>query len=86
MTLRDLGPVTYRWKKDEGEWMDSDSGQDYGPLNITNDKEGKKVKQFFCEVKNMFSVKQSRAMDNPFYKGMKFTPLCVEMDPLVLQD
>ena len=69
MKIRDSGPVIYRWKKDEGEWMVSDSVQDYAPLIITNDEEGRKAKVFFCDVKNMFSVEQSRAFDNPFYKG-----------------
>ena len=68
--ITDSGRVTYRWKKDEGEWMVSDFGQNSTLLTFTNDEEGMKIKEFFCEVKNKFSANQSRAIDNPFYKGM----------------
>ena len=63
--IRESGVVTYRWKKDEGEWMVSDSGQNSARLKINNETT-KEVKKFFCEMRNNISWNQSDPHRNPF--------------------
>ena len=68
--VTESGPVTYLWKKDEGEWMVSDSGPNSKRLIVTKDEDGK-VKTLTCEVKNVFSMEQSNPGTNHLYhEGM----------------
>ena len=68
--ITESGPVTYLWKKDEGEWMVSDSGPNSNRLIVTRDKDGK-VKTLTCEVKNVFSMERSNPGPNYLYhEGM----------------
>ena len=65
------GPVTYLWKRDDGAWMESESGANSNRLTVTKDKDWK-VKTFSCEVRNEISRKQSDPLPNLLYEGMYF--------------
>ncbi|XP_031592071.1 SLAM family member 9-like [Oreochromis aureus] len=60
--ITNAGPVTYSWKKDDGEWED---GQDR--RNLTS-LEMDSVKTFTCRMKNPVSQNESKAFKNPFYQ------------------
>lgn len=65
------GPVEYFWKKDEGEWEKSKENT----MKIKKDEETKRVETFSCRIKNQFSEKDSKALDNPFWeKPIEGTP------------
>ncbi|XP_025753024.1 titin-like [Oreochromis niloticus] len=55
-------PVTYSWKKDDGEWEDGQDRRDLTSL------EKDSVKTFNCRMKNPVSQKESKAFKNPFYQ------------------
>ena len=64
------GPVTYLWKRDDGAWMESESGVNSNRLIVSRDKD-RSVKTFTCEVKNEFSREQSDPGRNYLYhEGM----------------
>ncbi|XP_047459474.1 uncharacterized protein LOC125019015 [Mugil cephalus] len=61
--IKESGPVTFYWRKDDGEWKESEQ-----VMNITNDEETKKVKTFSCRMKNPVSEKESESEQNPFWR------------------
>ncbi|XP_047458584.1 uncharacterized protein LOC125018607 [Mugil cephalus] len=60
--IKESEPVTFSWRKDDGEWKESKQ-----VLKITNDEETKKVKTFSCKMKNPVSEKESKPEKNPFH-------------------
>ncbi|XP_047458601.1 uncharacterized protein LOC125018614 [Mugil cephalus] len=62
--IKESGPVTFSWRKDEGAWKESEQ-----VMNITNDEETKKVETFSCRMKNPVSEKDSEPEQNPFNKS-----------------
>lgn len=58
-----VGPLTYSWREDGGEWEEGDKNK-----IIKNDEKNQGVKTFSCQVKNPVSEAESEASDNPFYK------------------
>ncbi|XP_074503178.1 SLAM family member 9-like [Sebastes fasciatus] len=58
----DAEPITYSWKKGDGEWKVS--GKD---INITR-KDDSGVKTFTCRMKNPVSEEESDPEPNPLYK------------------
>ncbi|CAL8406902.1 unnamed protein product [Arctogadus glacialis] len=58
---QDLGPVSYEWKKDEGEWTEGDA------LKVM--ESSKPPEKFSCRLKTRVSTSEaSIAKDNPLYK------------------
>ncbi|XP_039640632.1 uncharacterized protein LOC120548438 [Perca fluviatilis] len=53
------GPVTYSWKKDDGEWEEPGKNLDI-TKNGTSD-----VKTFTCRIQNPVSERDSKPKDNP---------------------
>ncbi|KAL3971654.1 ATP-dependent DNA helicase PIF1 [Sarotherodon galilaeus] len=64
------GPVKYFWKKDDGEWEESQ----INTMEIINDEETQRVKTFSCRMKNLVSERDSEPIDNPLYQEK--TPGC----------
>ena len=62
--VSESGEVSYGWRFDPGGWR----GPSANETRIYNDKEGRKVKTFSCEVRNEFSVEQSDPVRNLFYE------------------
>ncbi|KAL3971648.1 hypothetical protein ACER0C_024997 [Sarotherodon galilaeus] len=60
--ITNAGPVTYSWKKDDGEWEDGQDRRDLSSLEMDS------VKTFTCRMKNPVSQKDSVALPNPFYQ------------------
>ncbi|CAI5654980.1 unnamed protein product [Oreochromis niloticus] len=60
--ITNAGPVTYSWKKDDGEWEDGQDRRDLSKLEMDS------VKTFTCRMKNPVSQKESEAFKNPFYQ------------------
>ncbi|CAI5654970.1 unnamed protein product [Oreochromis niloticus] len=60
--ITNAGPVTYSWKKDDGEWEDGQDRRDLSSLEMDS------VKTFTCRMKNPVSQKESKAFKNPFYQ------------------
>ena len=57
----DLGPVSYEWKKDEGEWTE---GDELKVMEISKPPE-----KFSCRLKTPVRTSNaSIAKDNPLYK------------------
>ncbi|XP_047458603.1 uncharacterized protein LOC125018616 [Mugil cephalus] len=61
--IEESRPVTFSWRKDDGEWKESKQVMD-----ITNDEETKKVKTFSCRMMNPVSEKESESEQNPFWR------------------
>ena len=58
---QDLGPVTYEWKEDEGEWTEGDQLKNINSSDAT--------KTFFCRLISRVGPSiTSMPMDNPLYK------------------
>ena len=65
---QDLGPVSYEWKKDEGEWNKGDK--------LKNISSSDTPEKFSCRLKTRVRTSEaSIAKDNPLYKppGMYIT-------------
>ncbi|XP_047458602.1 uncharacterized protein LOC125018615 [Mugil cephalus] len=60
--IKESRPVTFYWRKDDGDWKESEQVMD-----ITNDEETKKVETFSCRMKNPVSEKDSEPEQNPFH-------------------
>ncbi|KAL3971661.1 carboxypeptidase N regulatory subunit [Sarotherodon galilaeus] len=60
--ITNAGPVTYSWKKDDGEWEDGQDRRNLSSLEMDS------VKTFTCRMKNPVSQKDSVALPNPFYQ------------------
>ncbi|XP_071336022.1 lymphocyte function-associated antigen 3-like [Trachinotus anak] len=58
------GPVTYSWKKDDGQWVQEGKNK-----SIIYNEETKRIKTFSCQMKNPVSVEQSDPHQNPFFQG-----------------
>uniref|UniRef100_A0A3B3B5B9 Uncharacterized LOC112161483 n=1 Tax=Oryzias melastigma TaxID=30732 RepID=A0A3B3B5B9_ORYME len=58
------GTVSYFWKGGDQDWKKSTTKK----LEIKNDADTRKIKEFFCKVENSVSEKESAAELNPFYK------------------
>ncbi|XP_056443507.1 uncharacterized protein LOC130380355 isoform X2 [Gadus chalcogrammus] len=57
----DLGPVSYEWKKDEGEWTEGDA--------LKNISSSDTPEKFFCRLKTRVRTSNtSLPMENPLYK------------------
>ncbi|XP_032364486.1 T-lymphocyte surface antigen Ly-9-like [Etheostoma spectabile] len=54
------GPVTYSWKKGDGDWTESGKY-----LDITKEERAD-VETFTCRIQNPVSARQSRPKENPF--------------------
>ena len=62
--VTECGPISYLWRRDEGELTVSESG---AQLIITKD-EDRGVKTFTCEVRNAFSEERSDLLPNLLYQ------------------
>ncbi|CAI5654967.1 unnamed protein product [Oreochromis niloticus] len=60
--ITNAGPVTYSWKKDDGEWEEGQDKRDLTSLEMDS------VKTFTCRMNNPVSQKESKAFKNPFYQ------------------
>ncbi|XP_056443491.1 uncharacterized protein LOC130380350 [Gadus chalcogrammus] len=56
----DLGPVSYEWKKDEGEWTKGDK--------LKNISSSDTPEKFFCRLTRVRTSNNSLPMENPLYK------------------
>ncbi|XP_056443503.1 uncharacterized protein LOC130380353 isoform X4 [Gadus chalcogrammus] len=57
----DLGPVSYEWKKDEGEWTEGDA--------LKNISSSDTPEKFFCRLQTRVRTSNtSLPMENPLYK------------------
>ncbi|XP_030210482.1 cell surface A33 antigen-like isoform X4 [Gadus morhua] len=58
---QDLGPVSYEWKEDEGEWTNGDE--------LKNISRSDTPEKFFCRLRTRVRTSDtSLAMENPLYK------------------
>uniref|UniRef100_A0A669D4L9 Ig-like domain-containing protein n=1 Tax=Oreochromis niloticus TaxID=8128 RepID=A0A669D4L9_ORENI len=71
--ITNAGPVTYSWKKDDGEWEEGQDRRDLSKL------EKDSVKTFTCRMKNPVSQKESKPFQNPFHQEK---PECAPADHL----
>ncbi|CAL8283452.1 unnamed protein product [Gadus morhua 'NCC'] len=70
----DLGPVSYEWKKDEGEWTEGDA--------LKNISSSDTPEKFFCRLKTRVRTSNtSLPMENPLYKPVPATPDAVTIEP-----
>ncbi|XP_053731366.1 uncharacterized protein LOC128765018 [Synchiropus splendidus] len=63
-----VGPVTYQWRMDDGDWEDGDVA-----MVIHKDETGKAVKEFRCRLKNPLGQKDSEPVHNPLARAMAST-------------
>ncbi|XP_056443501.1 uncharacterized protein LOC130380353 isoform X2 [Gadus chalcogrammus] len=69
----DLGPVSYEWKKDEGEWTKGDK--------LKNISSSDTPEKFFCRLKTRVRTSNtSLPMENPLYKPVPATPDAVTLE------
>jgi hypothetical protein len=74
-----LGPVSYEWKKDEGEWTEGDA--------LKNISSSDTPEKFFCRLKTRVRTSNtSLPMENPLYKPVPgMSPLKGRMKVILLQ-
>uniref|UniRef100_A0A3Q2UZR5 Ig-like domain-containing protein n=1 Tax=Haplochromis burtoni TaxID=8153 RepID=A0A3Q2UZR5_HAPBU len=60
--ITNAGPVTYSWKKDDGEWERGQDKRDLSSLEMDS------VKTFTCRMENSVSQKESLPFKNRFYQ------------------
>lgn len=60
--ITNAGPVTYSWKKDDGEWEEGQDRRELTSLEMDS------VKTFTCRMKNPVSEKESLLFKNQFYQ------------------
>ncbi|XP_075996598.1 CD48 antigen-like [Genypterus blacodes] len=61
--VTEVGEVTFRWKEDGGAWERQGQKMDITKLHHS------KVENFFCQMSNQISDRQSEGVLNPLYKA-----------------
>uniref|UniRef100_A0A3Q1GB11 Ig-like domain-containing protein n=1 Tax=Acanthochromis polyacanthus TaxID=80966 RepID=A0A3Q1GB11_9TELE len=62
--ITEAGPVTFDFKKGDGDWEEGEKD-----ITIVNDATTNAVETFSCRMKNPLGETDSESVDNPFYVG-----------------